>query len=232
VRADDAVTLTRTYKEGTVLKYKTVNKVDANGMDVVLKHGDKITVKEIKPDGQVVTEHATGAGTLTIGGQDQEVPAGAPVTETYDKTGKLATYKADHADETYMSAPVQNLLEIAAHVILTDKPVKTGDTWQTEVDNPAVKGKKITIKGTYLGIEKKDGVDLWKIKQTLEADTGADGAKLTAEQTSYLDPADGHDVKSTADIKGVPTMYGVLNFKVEVALAKDDADTKKEPAVK
>ena len=41
--------------------------------------------------------------------------------------------------------------------ILPEKEVKSGDSWQTEFDNPAAKGKKVTVKTSYLGTEKVDG---------------------------------------------------------------------------
>lgn len=232
-RADDAVTLTRSLKEGTTAKYKSVTKIDANGMDVVLKRAEKITVKEIKADGQVTLVYTAGAGTLTMSGNDQDLPSEPPVTETFDKAGKMTGYKAENPDEQYFSVGIQNLLAISYHIILPDKPVKSGDTWETQVDNPVVKSKKITIKGTYLGTEKKDDVEMWKIKQTVEAATAEDGSKMTTEVTVYLDPKDGNEQKLTADVKGVPSnVVGVLNWKYEAVLTKDDADTKKAAAAK
>jgi hypothetical protein len=116
--------------------------------------------------------------------------------------------------------------------LLPDKAVKSGDTWENQIDNPAVKGKKITIKGTFLGIEKKDGADTWKVKQTVEAETAADGTKLTVEETVFLDPTDGHELKTTEEAKGIPTVYGTLNWKLEAALNKDEDAPKKDTAAK
>ena len=42
----------------------------------------------------------------------------------------------------------------ADYIVFPDNPANPGDTWTTEVNNPQVKGKKVTTKFTFDGIDK------------------------------------------------------------------------------
>lgn len=217
------VTLARTYKEGDKVSHKVTVTVSVNGMDVVVTRTAKSTVKEVRKTGEIVIVQTDDGSTLNIGGMEQQQPAGPPVTELRDKNGKLTEVKVDEAANGFMTPDMQQLIAKASDVHLTDKPVKAGDTWTTEFDNPAVKGKKFTAKSTYVGIEKVDGQDLWKVKQTVEADSDADGKKLTIDFTAWLDPAKGQTVKMEGNAKDVPTNFGSLTWVMKQVLVKEAA---------
>src|SRR5258706_1820202 len=216
-------TLASTYKEDDKVSHKVTVTVNVNGMEVVVTRTAKSLVKEVKKTGEIVIVQTDDGSTLNIGGNEQQQPAGPPVTEIRDKNGKLTEVKVDEAAAGFMSPEIQQLVAKASDVHLTDKPVKAGDNWTTEFDNPAVKGKKFTAKSNYIGIDKVHGQDLWKVKQTVEADSDADGKKLTIEFTAWLDPAKGQTVKMEGNAKDVPTMFGSLTWAMKQVLVKEPA---------
>lgn len=230
-RADDekAVSLIVKPKAGHITRTKTVIKTNFNGMDIVVNQAQKDTVKEIKENGDVVVEITDEGSTVTYGGTDHDTPAAAPRTITRDKVGKVKEYKSED-QPGFMTPEVSKLMSVVSTFILTEKAVKKDDTWQTEIENPAVKAKKITVKGTYLGIEKIDGKDYWKIKQTTEAVVDTDGSKMTYDVTEWVNPADGEAVKIEGTVKDVPTQVGPLTMQMTSKVVK--ADDKEIPTPK
>ncbi|MCW3096922.1 MAG: hypothetical protein JWL77_2540 [Chthonomonadaceae bacterium] len=230
-RADDekAVNLIVAPKAGRVTRTQSIIKTSVMGMDLLITQTQKDTIKEVKDNGDFVTEIADEGSVVNIGGQEQNQPAVAPRTITRDKFGKVKEVKADEVG-TFMAPEVARIMTSLSTSILTDKAVKTKDTWQTELDNPAVKEKKITVKDTYLGLDKIDGKDYWKIKQTAEAIVDADGNKLSYEITEWLNPEDGNTVKVEGTIKDVPTQVGPLTMQITSKALKADDKGKAAPA--
>jgi hypothetical protein len=222
-RADDnPVTLSRTFKKGDISRVKIETAIDANGTDVLVKLTSRSTVKELKDNGQFEVETQDEAGKLTLNGSDRDIPAGAVTALTYDKTGKLVDFKAENGG--ILTPEILRQLEIMRMPILPEKAVKAGDSWQSEFDNPAVKGKKFTVKTTFAGMDKVDGTDLWKVKQGGSPETDADGAKMGYDATYWLDPATGQIVKSEVTIKDEPTiMYGKHTLTTKTSRIKSDA---------
>jgi hypothetical protein len=220
---EKTVTLARTYKEGDKVSHKMTVNVSVNGMEVTVTRTAKSVVKEIKKTGEAVIVQTDDGSTLNIGGMEQQQPAGPPVTEIRDKNGKLTEIKMDEAAAGFMTNEIQILVAKASDVQLSDKPVKAGDSWQNEFDNPAVKGKKVVAKTTYVGLDKLDGTDRWKIKQTVEADSDADGKKLSIEITAWLDTTNGRNVKLEGSAKDIPTNFGVLSWTMKQEVVKEAA---------
>ncbi len=223
VRADDApVSISRTPKAGEVHRFKGTINANVAGNDAVLTQTVRETTKDVKPNGDVVVEHVIEGTHLTVAGMDQDMPAVPPVLLTSDKYGKLVKYNAPEGAAGVMTPEVQQLLAALSAPIYPEKPVATNGSWESDLDNPAVKGKKYTIKSTYLGTDKVDGKDLWKLKQTSTAETDADGNKLTYDATYWLDPATGQEVKSEAQIKNLPTNYGPMDMTIKTERVTGD----------
>jgi len=230
-RADDEkpVNLVVTPKVGRVVRTKSVIKTSFMGMDLIVNQTQKNTIKEVKANGDIVEETADEGSVVSIGGQEQNQPAAPSYTVTTDKLGKIKVFREVAAGE-FMSPEVSKLMEVLGSFILTEKAVKTNDTWQNELDNPAIKEKKITIKDTYLGTEKIDGKDCWKIKQTGEAVVDADGAKMSFEATEWVNSLTGEPVKLEGTVKDVPTQVGALTLKIVSNAVKADEKEKAAPA--
>jgi hypothetical protein len=222
VRADDAlVTLSRTFKKGDTVRMKIETRVDNNGTEIPLSLTSRATVKDVKDEGQVVVESQDEAGKLTINGSDMDIPAGPIETLTYDKSGKLVDFKS--AEGGVITPEILRQLEIMRMPILPDKKVKAGDSWQSEFDNPAVKGKKFTVKTTFVGMGKVDGADTWQMKQEGAPETDGNGAKMGFDATYWLDPASGQIVKSDVKIKDQPTtMYGTHSLTTKATRVKSE----------
>jgi hypothetical protein len=223
VRADEKpVTLARTFKKGDVSRIKIETAIDGDGSGVMLKLTSKTTVKDVKDNGQVVIETQDEAGVLTLNGSDMDIPAGPVTTLTFDKTGKLIDFKSEEGG--VITPETLRQLEIMRMPILADKEVKASDSWQSEFDNPAVKGKKFTVKSTFIGTDKVDGADLWKVRQEGAPEIDAADAKMGFDATYWLDPATGQIVKAEVKIKDQPTtMYGPHSMVTKVTRIKPDA---------
>jgi hypothetical protein len=222
-RADDekAVSLLVKPKVGHVVRTRSIVKTSVMGMDLTVTETQKGTIKEVKENGDVVEETVDEGSVVNIGGTDQDQPATPPYISTHDKFGKIKVFRKVEANG-FMSEDITKLMETVGAFILTDKAVKTNDTWETELDNPAVAGKKVTLKHTFLGVEKIDGKSYWKIKQTAEAAVDTDGAKMSFEATEWLDPMSGDAVKMNAVVKDVPTQVGPLTLNVVSKIIKED----------
>ena len=105
-------------------------------------------------------------------------PASPAFTITYNKFGKILEFPPI-GEGGVLSPETTKIMGALAALVMTNKPVKRNDTWQPDVVNPVVKGEKIPIKDTYLGSEKIEGKDYWKIKQTSEAVAETDGNKIS-----------------------------------------------------
>jgi len=219
---DKTVTLARTVKKDEVTRYKSIVTASVMGLEAVVTATAKSTVKEVKENGQVVVEDVTENGKLSLGGMEQEMPNVPPVTFTRDKYGKLVKFVPPDG-MALMSPEVMQIIATINEIIFPEKPVAENGSWESTFDNPAVKDKKFTVKTTYLGTEKVDGADLWKIKQSAAVETDASGAKLDYAINYFVDPTNGRVVKSSATLKDVPTMYGVMTMDMKMSLIKETA---------
>ena len=93
-----------------------------------------------------------------------------------------------------------------------------------------VKDKKISNKDTYLGIEKIEGKDYWKIKQTSEAVADADGNKVSYEATVWVDPTNGMVFKTEGTYKDLPTPSGPITSQISSKALKAGDKDKAVPA--
>lgn len=218
----EAVTLKRPQKAGTVLRYKVSAVADAGGTEVTVERTVKYEVKEIKENGDVVLIMTDQGGKINAMGQEMEVPLATKVTLTTDKLGKIVKYERSLDDLSVMAPEVEHLLAVAQDYVLPDKPVKPGDKWEYELDNPVVKDKKVTIKGTFVGYEKVEETRVWKVKQTMTAVTDSSGSKMEAEMVFLINPEDGVTMRAEGAFKNVPSQYGPVNVTWKTALLKPE----------
>jgi len=224
VRADDSpVTLKYTTKVGDSQHQQVLVKANVGGIDAVVKATQKTLIKEVTDSGDVTYVVTDEGGTITLAGSDQHQDPGPDITVKRDKLGKLTDWKpSKDFDNPPMSPEVMRATEQLYTVVLPTAPVKEKDTWKVELDNPIYAKMKIKVENTYLGIEKVDGVDLWKIKQSATAPTDADGGVVTFEGTFWLNPASGQMMKLDGSVKDVPSQYGKLQLTIAVSPVKDD----------
>jgi hypothetical protein len=217
---EKSVNLAYNYKAKDTYRSKVTVNTNVMGQDVVVTGTAKTEIKEIKPNGDFVVVMTNEGGKLNIGGQEQDQPATPPVTTTRTKLGKLVDYKAEDAAMGILAPEVQKLMAMLGEQLLPEKEVKKGDTWTTEIENPAVKEKKVTVKGTYLGTDTIDGVELWKVKQEADAAVDKEGGKLSIDFTNWINPANGQVVKSEGTVKDLPTQFGPMTWTMKQELIK------------
>ena len=213
-KADDTpVTLKYTTKVGDSFHQQMLIKANVGGIDATLKQTQKRLIKDVSDTGDVTFLVTDEGGTLTLMGTDQHQDPGPDVTVKRDNLGKLTDWKpSKEFDNPPMSPEVMRATEQLYTVVLPSVPVKEKDTWKVAIDNPIYDKKKIAVENTYLGIEKVDGVDLWKIEQTATVPLDADGNVSTFEGTFWLNPASGQLVKLEGNAKDIPSQYGKLQF--------------------
>ena len=228
------VSLVVAVKVGDEKRYKSVVKAITGMGDALLKGTQIVTVKEISKDGNIKVETATENNTMEFGGQpQQDVPAEKPSSTTRDKYGKLVDFTVSEGQSQYFAPEAQKLQASLMQVILTGKEVKAGDSWETELENPMLKDKTFKVKTTYLGTEKVEDVEYWKLEQTSETVIDADGAKMTSKVTAWLNSADGSSFKKKISMKNFPsTAVGSIEFDITIsAIKKEDkkAEAKEKP---
>jgi hypothetical protein len=210
--AQDAVSLVAPFKQG-VARYKTTTKIDAMGNEVLLTDLTRVVVKEVKADGTGIMVRTRESGTVSLAGMEQNLPP-SESTETRDKLGRLTEFKSEPS-AGFVTPGLERLSATLAWPLLTDQPVKPGDTWQVEIDNPAAPGKKVVVKDTFVAVDTIDGVAYRKIRQVTSADTGQNGT-MAVDMTLWLDPKTSEIFKAEATVKDVPTQFGVLTWTTKV----------------
>lgn len=220
-RADQApVTLARTFKAGESARYHTTGKVTALGNPVVQDEIDTMQVKEVRADGGAVLLLGMESGSYTLNGEVHKLPVPPPATLTVDRRDRMVKLTLPETGITIMAPEVHQIIIAAVQPVFPDKPVAPGDSWTTELDNPAVAGKKCTIHTTYAGMDTLDGRNAWKLTQRTEADMPGAGPKLTEDVTAWLDPATGQSLKYAVVTKHLPTAFGAVDSEATSVLLK------------
>ncbi len=237
VRADDPpvivkadakpITIVRTYKVGDSHRYVTLVKANVGGMEGVINGAQKTVVKEIKKDGSVVLTHEAEESKMEFGGNVQNQPATKPSSETRDKFGKLIDYTPSEDAMIPWTPEIQKLIRSITEVILNGKEVKAGESWETEIINPAVKDNTFKVKTTYVGTDKVEDVEYLKVEQNVSVEVDDTGTKMTIKSVHWLKPSDGSLFKSLATIKGLPTTFGSLDMDQTFKLAKPEEKKEK-----
>lgn len=220
-RADDAadearpITMTAPAKVGDIVRYRTTLTMSV-GADITVEQVRKHVVKEIKDNKEVVVVVHNEGGKFLVNGTENEIPATAEVTMTLDRINRVLTFKPRVEDNPYLSSSTLHLLSMAESIVLPEKPVKPGESWTTEVDNPQVKGKKVKIKTTYAGTARLNDMPAWKVTQELEADTEFADTRLKVKVTAFLDPATGQLLQAEQTASGIPSQQGPIDWKGKI----------------
>jgi hypothetical protein len=219
VRADDKpVMLALTPKANTVAHFKINLAVSMMGNEVAkVEQRNKSEIKEVKKDGSFTVASFSEGVHVNGPGGEQDLPGGPVAKSTRDKFGKLIEFTPEPGGQEIFAPEVVRLQAMLSQIIFPEKAVKAGDNWETSLDNPADKGKKLTVKTTYVGTEKVDGVDVWKVKQTAEVVIAGKDAKLITEYTAWLDPATGDEVKADVSLKNLPASFGGMEVIIDTA---------------
>lgn len=204
-----AVKLTRTPRKGELVKYRFEVAGDVANVPFTVTSRIKQEVTEVKDAGEFVTSEIAEESKVLVMGAEQASPPSMPTLVTRTQGNRLTDFK--HEGDSIFSNEVQRLLASLSEVLLPEKTLANGESWETEIPNPVVAGRNFKVKATFAGTEKIGDLETWKVTQTATADL-ADG-KLEREATYWLDPANGQLVKQEASIKNAPSRFGPMNWK-------------------
>ncbi len=218
--APTPVKLAYQYQKGTSSHYHVSLDVSTGQGGATVSQHYISTISDVQPDGGYSQLLHWTKFVAVLGGSPTPLPIPPDVKLSFDNLGKLLTVKSSQPDPT-MSPGVAELLIMADRIILPPNPVSVNGTWTTQVEDPQVKGAKVTFTGTYLGMQVRNGKSYWKIKQLMKAPVAPDGTAMTATGTALLDPATGALVHETGTVENLPTdAYGVLTAQVTVSMVE------------
>lgn len=205
---DKAVTLLRTYKAGDANLYAFEMVLTYNGAEIPGSGAVERTVKEVKPNGDVVFTYTDRGTKYVLNGEAGSAPPEPPMTVIVDKRGKVLSVSRPAASMGLIPDGLMKLLAILSQCVLPDKPVKPGDKWTTDFDNPTMKNSKFTLKGTLLGTEKVGDQTYLKVRETVSdllLDISEPGAGALSTQTTFwVVPDTGRVARLETTVKNLP----------------------------
>jgi hypothetical protein len=196
-----------TAKEGTTYKYDMTGSVNVPsvGADATIKA--LVEEKTTKAGAEGFTnEENQLSGTLTINGQDMELPA-QTITTVYSADGRILSITGgDNPADSIRTANLGVLID-------PGKSVAVGDKWTAEIKEDTAKNI-VPVKADYevLGEEKIGTVDTLKIKATLAETSGSTPASSIS--TMWVDKSDGSRVKVESEWKDFPSQFGPMNATI------------------
>jgi hypothetical protein len=125
-------------------------------------------------------------------------------TVVLTKTGRVKSMKVENSQ--FSSSPLVKLAMVTESIPMSEKPVKAGDKWESEFDNPMVEGKKVKATYTLTGKEKVGDVETVAIKSTASIPPKADAEakeNIEIETVYFIDPKAGQIVRVKSSMKNV-----------------------------
>lgn len=234
--------LRRVFKVNDIRNYKIV--IDMNGemqmgentmplnMQVVMQFREKVA--GIK-DGKATIHTNVTSMKMYMNGQEF-VP---PMPPEADPTKMVITTIVDERNKVHeirgiermaMGAPGMGNMNFGTGLnspaMFPEGEIKVGDVWETEVPLPNTQDVKITVKQTFVGVEKVDGIDAARIKTEFELPYEKIMAAMAGQMPagvpsmtgmmkmvgySYFDLATGNILKMDGDIVMTVQMGGGQN---------------------
>lgn len=205
---DKPVSLVRTYKAGDANLYAFEIVLTFNGAEVPGNGAVERAVKEVKPNGDAVFTYTDRGTKYTLNGEEGTAPPEAPMTVIVDKRGKVLSVSRSATSMGLIPDGLMKLLAILSQCVLPDKPVKPGDKWTTEFDNPTMTNSKFTLKGTLIGPDKVGDQTYLKVRETVSdllLDISEPGAGALSTQTTFwVVPDTGRVARLETTVKNLP----------------------------
>jgi hypothetical protein len=205
---DGPTAMARSYKVGDAGLYSFEMVVTYSGAEIPGSGAVERTVKEIKPNGDVIFTYTDKGATYVLNGEAGSVPAEPPMTVTTDKRGKVLSVKRESGTAGMMPESIMKLLAMLSQCVLPEKPVKPGDTWTTQFDNPTLKNGKFAVKSTFVGPDKLEDQNYLKVRETVSdllldiAEPGSSG--LSAQTLFWIVPETGRVARLETKVKNLP----------------------------
>lgn len=189
--------LKRTAKQGEVFKYKMSGELDVMGQSVGMSAILINKTTKVEANGNYVVESSQTEGKISINGSDMDLPSQGATITTYKPDGTVLDVQGEGVEMGgYRMA---NLLS----TIMSDKPMKVGDEWTSEVKGDTKKST-FDVKGAYkfVALEKVDSGDAAKISFELKEQGGETPGAISG--TAWVELKTGNMVKMESTWKDVP----------------------------
>jgi hypothetical protein len=182
------------------------------------------TTLDIKEDGAMVIRMDFPKGAADLGTGDIDIRGLLPiVTKTFDKSGRVVKEERDNANGPFGSP--DRLVALAALGFYPEKPVKIGESWDIEVDDPDKKDTRRKIgKATLVGIETLKGMETFKIKWVIDIERTENGK----EKKSHIEAEANIDRKSGRNVRVKGKASGALEMGIRNAMVTFDLLNEKE----
>ena len=196
----DPVLLTCPYKVGDKADYEIEIVSDPKGHSKTIFLNYASNVKEIRPNGSVILENTHFSEEVTLDGKKGEKRAIAgSVVQVWDWHNVLRETRDDGTEFGTNKEWLETMTMLqAATAILSDKRVKTGDTWEGTFKSPPYPVRDLPYKVTFLGASRLDDDDTWVFKQVISVDE--DGKTRLIEVRSWQSVATGRTVKAEFNV--------------------------------
>jgi hypothetical protein len=144
----------------------------------------------VKPDGTAVVVMTTGNAKSIMNGSEFPTPPAPAITMEIDKRGMSKVRGLEKVKGAEMLGQFMNMNNVPSMgAILPERPVKIGDTWETELPSP-MGGQKYKMVSTLLGVEKVGDQETLKIKQDftvpMETMIGPEGGPTKDESKAMV----------------------------------------------
>jgi len=241
--AQDTYSWVWTQKAGDIAKFRTYVRITArqadNSGDIVIttRSESRHDTKAVAEDGTITYEQLDEKAEAILNGAPIPPAAGGPkpVTITLGKNGVMAKRVNPAADPFDRSQ--KSIIALMAMPAPT-KPVAMGESWKTDIPNPLMKGKIITITSTLVGKDKVLGKDAIRVKQesSFPSVFGADENETVVVKGEYwLDAKDYSLLKMAYNVKNPVLPFpaakiestGLVHRIVAGVNDKEDADGEK-----
>jgi hypothetical protein len=229
-KAEDAAPVapwTFVYQKGEVYRFRTYVKADGRNVEdteaitIRIRTHSKNEVKDVTEAGVATWEQLDEKMKLIINGMD--IPPAAnprPVTVTFGPNGLIAKRTNPNGDPFDPSEKAQSLL---ASFPAPTVAVKPGESWKTEVPNPVLKNRKVTMESVFVGKDKILGLDTLKctLKLSLPTAYGSDpNDVMQVDATYWLDATTRQLIRASFATKNALLPFPTKNMEVKLLVSR------------
>ena len=244
--ADDGKTYSWTYKYRKGRISHSVAKVKMNGslsngvgLEMVMKGKAREEVKGVADNGDATIVEKNEELEMTVNGNSVPNPAVGSITTAVFSSNGLVLKRERSVAVQEGSEILQKLDRILLAQPAPPMPVKIGETWTTDLDNPLLEGKKVTFTSKLTGKERIQGVEALAVEVQVDVPT-KEGAEATdivkLSGTYYLDPAQGRHLKLNYLVENLklsgPQLPDPVRFDLEVESVTTYDTGAKKPAAR
>lgn len=188
--------LKHTPKSGEIIKYKMSGELTVMGQAVQMSAVMVNKTTKVETNGNYVVESSMTEGKIVLNGSEMDIGEQPITTTTYKSDGSVVDVQGESVEMG--GARLANLTAF----VISDKPLKVGDTWTSEAKGDEKKST-VDVKSTYKfeAIEKLDSTETAKV--TYEVKESGE-APATVTGTAWIDLKTGNAVKVESAWKDVP----------------------------